>query len=98
MMGTCGRVTQPRSGSKSAAAMAPLLARFLTKWQEETPYADPTDWVFASEKEKGRIPRVGNMLVSDYLRPAAIKAGVLRVEEDGRLYDASGSPVKRFGF
>jgi integrase len=61
-------------------------------------YAAATDWVFASEKEKGRIPRVGNMLVSDHLRPAAIKAGVLRVAEDGTVYDSGGSPVKRFGF
>jgi predicted heme/steroid binding protein len=38
------------------------------------------------------------MLVSDHLRPAAIKAGVLRVAEDSRVYDSSGSPVKRFGF
>ena len=38
------------------------------------------------------------MLVSDYLRPAAVKAGVLRVTEDGMVYDTSGSPVHRFGF
>jgi integrase len=84
--------------SKSAVAMAPLLARFLKEWQRETLYAAPTNWVFASNKEKGRIPRAGNMLVSDYLRPAAIKAGVLRVAEDGTVYDARGSSVKRFGF
>jgi hypothetical protein len=60
-------------------------------------YAGPIDWVFASGKEKGRIPRAGNMLVSDHLRPAPIKAGVLRVAEDSRVYDSSGSPVKRFG-
>jgi integrase len=60
--------------SKSAGAMAPLLARFLRKWHGATVYAGPTDWVFASGKEKGRIPRVGNMLVSDHLRPAAIKS------------------------
>jgi hypothetical protein len=62
--------------SKSAIAMAPLLAHFLKEWQWQTLYATPTDWVFASYKEKSRIPRVGNMLVSDYLRPAAVKAGV----------------------
>jgi hypothetical protein len=61
--------------SKSAVAMAPLLARFLREWQGATVYAGPTDWEFASGKEKGRIPRVGNMLVSDHLRPNAIKAG-----------------------
>jgi integrase len=84
--------------SRSAVAMAPLLARFLREWRSETLYAASNDWVFASEKEKGRIPRAGNMLVSDYLRPAAIKAGVLLVGDDGKLYDTKKSPVKRFGF
>jgi integrase len=56
--------------------MAPVLAQFLRKWQKETPYSKPTDWVFASSRTRGKTPRVGNMLVSDYLRPAAIKAGV----------------------
>jgi integrase len=84
--------------SKSAVAMAPLLARYLKEWKRETLYAANKDWIFASNREKGRIPRAGNMLVSDYLRPAAVKAGVLRVAEDGRVYDASGGPVKRFGF
>jgi integrase len=47
---------------------------------------------------EGENLRVGNMLVSDHLRPAAIKAGLLRVAEDSRVYDSSGSPVKRLGF
>jgi integrase len=84
--------------SKSAVAMAPVLARFLKEWQTGTLYATSKDWVFPSNKEKGRIPRAGNMLVSDYLRPAAVKAGVLRVAEDGRVYDANESLVRRFGF
>jgi integrase len=37
-------------------------------------------------------------LVSDHLRPAAIKAGVLLVAEDGTVCDSTGGPVKRFGF
>jgi integrase len=78
--------------------MAPLLARFLREWQQQTPYASPNDWVFASVREKGRIPRVGNMLVSDHPRPAAIKAGMLHIGQDGRVYDSSGSLVRRFGF
>ena len=48
--------------------------------------ANPTDWVFASAKTHGRTPRVGNMLVADHLRPAAIKAGVVL------------KPGQRFGF
>jgi len=72
--------------SRSAVPMAPVLAQFLREWQQETPYGKPTDWVFASYRTHGKTPRVGNMLVSDHLRPAAIKAGVkLR-------------PGQRFGF
>jgi integrase len=72
-----GNVSEPKSRkSKAPVAMAPLLAKYLRAWQLETAYAKATDWVFASEKTHGRTPRVGNMLCVDYLRPAAIKAGV----------------------
>ncbi|MFZ0898574.1 MAG: site-specific integrase [Candidatus Sulfotelmatobacter sp.] len=72
-----GNVSEPKSNkSKAPVAMAPLLAKYLRAWQLETPYAKATDWVFSSEKTRGRTPRVGNMLCVDYLRPAALKAGV----------------------
>ena len=72
-----GNVAEPKSRkSKASVAMAPLLAKYLRAWRLETEYARPTDWVFASRKTRGRTPRVGNMLCVDYLRPAAIKAGV----------------------
>jgi integrase len=72
-----GNFSEPKSKkSKAPVAMAPLLAKYLRAWQKETAYAIATDWVFASSKTHGRTPRVGNMLCVDYLRPAAIKAGV----------------------
>jgi integrase len=72
-----GDFSEPKSKkSKAPVAMAPLLAKYLRAWQKETAYAKATDWVFASDKTRGRTPRVGNMLCVDYLRPAAIKAGV----------------------
>lgn len=72
-----GNVGEPKSRkSKATVAMAPLLAKYLRAWQRETAYAKAADWVFASAKTHGRTPRVGNMLCVDYLRPAAIKAGV----------------------
>jgi len=37
------------------------------------------------------------MLVEDYLRPAAIRAGVLKVK-DGLTYGPEGDSVSRFGF
>jgi integrase len=64
--------------------MAPPLAEYLRVWQAESCYTMPTDWVFASAKTHGRTPRVGNMLCVDYLRPAAIRAGV-RLEEGQRF-------------
>jgi integrase len=72
-----GNFSEPKSKkSKAPVPMAPLLAKYLRAWQKETAYAKATDWVFASDKTHGRTPRVGNMLCVDYLRPAAIEAGV----------------------
>jgi integrase len=53
-------------------------------WHGATPYSGERDWVFPSFKLKGTKPRVGNMLVEDYLRPAAIAAGVLKEGEKVR--------------
>jgi integrase len=72
-----GDVAPPKSRkSLDSVAMAPLLAKYLRTWQRESCYTRPADWIFASEKTHGRTPRVGNMLCADYLRPAAIRAGV----------------------
>jgi integrase len=72
--------------SKSAVPMAPMLAERLRAWQRETLYGKPSDWVFASLRTHGRTPRVGNLVAADYLRPAALKAGV------------NLNPGQRFGF
>ena len=53
------------------------LVGYLLAWRRATDYGKDTDWVFASDKNKGKSPRVGNMLVRDYPYPAAIKAEVL---------------------
>ena len=84
--------------SKSAVEMHPLLAAALKSWKEQTVYSQNEDYVFASYKLGGRKPRVGAMIVEDYLRPAAIKAGVISVDEQGRTFDVDGTMVKRFGF
>jgi integrase len=83
--------------SKSTVPMHPALAEVLKAWQTETPYNQPDDFVFASFKLHGRKPRTGNMIVEDYLRPAAIKVGVIAVK-DGITYDTAGNQIKRFGF
>jgi integrase len=95
---TCGKVGWPKSkASKGPVPLHPLLADFMFRWKRKTPYSQPGDWVFPSFKLKGQQPRVANMLVEDYLRPAAAKAGILSSHRDdeGRLVD---DDPRRFGF
>jgi integrase len=54
----------------------PVLALHLREWHAHTPYAKPTDFVFPSIREQGRKPLYSSTFVADYLRPAAITAGV----------------------
>jgi integrase len=91
---------------KAPVAMHPVLGGHLQHWNEETMYARPTDWVFASTKLKGAKPRCGSIASQTYLYPAAAKAGVLHsVEErnrDGKLvrtryFDSAGKPIRRWG-
>ena len=53
--------------------------------------------MFPSFRLKGTQARVANMLVEDYLRPAAVKAGILSSHrnDEGRLVD---DDPRRFGF
>ncbi len=73
-----GNVDTPKTdASKAPVAMSQVLAAYLLAWRKETMYGKAEDWVFASNRTKGKTPRVGNMLVRTYLYPAAVKAGVL---------------------
>ena len=63
--------------SKAPVVMSDILAAYLLAWRQQTTYSKVEDWIFASVRTKGATPRVGNMLVRDYLYPAAVKAGVL---------------------
>lgn len=95
---TCGQIGLPKTkASKGPVPLHPLLAEFMIRWKEETEYPKPDDWVFPSLRLKGKQPRVANMLVEDYLRPAAAKAGVLSShrDENGRLIE---DDPRRFGF
>jgi integrase len=65
--------------------MHPILAGFLQHWLRETPYNKPTDWVFASAKMKGAQPREGCQLVKDYVRPAAVRLGILHADDRSRF-------------
>jgi integrase len=94
-----GKIGKPKTpASDSHVALTPVLARLLELWRKETPYAEETDWVFASEKTHGKTPRFGGMLVRDYLYPAAEHAGIIFRQQDGTYVDSSGRTVTRFGF
>lgn len=54
----------------------PMLADRLRAWQSRSPYPTPEDFLFPSERKKGKAPLYASTFVADYLRPAAIKAGV----------------------
>jgi len=77
---------------------APLLAEVMKTWHSATLYGKPEDYVFASCKLGGRKPRTGSMIVEDYLRPAAIKAKVIALDDKGKTFDLDGNSVRRFGF
>jgi integrase len=83
---TWGRVGLPKSkASQGPVPLHPLLGEFMQRWMRETPYSKANDWVFPSFKLKGRQPRAANMLVEDYLRPAAVGAGVIAADWEGRF-------------
>ena len=94
---TCGKVGWPKSkASKGPVPLHPLLADFMLRWKRKTPYSQSGDWVFPSFKLKGQQPRVANMLVEDYLRPAAVKVGsFIAPRRRGQMVD---DDPRRFGF
>ncbi len=83
--------------SRSRVEVPQLALDVLASWSKETTYAADEDFVFTSIKLGGRKPRTATMLVQDYLKPAAIRAGIL-VERDDKLYSKEGHEVTRFGF
>ena len=83
--------------SRSRVEVPQLALDVLAEWRKQTMYARASDYVFPSVKLSGKCPRSASMLVEDYIRPAAIRAGIL-IERDGKTYSKDGDLVKRFGF
>jgi integrase len=81
-----GKLTAGKNeGSMTQVVMSPVLAEALKRWQKLTPYGDPSNWVFASYRENGKIPRSASTCGKKYLRPAAVKAGVIPEDYKGRF-------------
>ena len=60
-------------------------------------YAAEDDYVFPSTKLRGKKPRSATILVRNYLRPGAIRAGIL-IEKLAGLFSKQGDRLSRFGF
>jgi len=76
-----GELGRPKSrASKAPVEMHETLATLLQKWRQESPYSKDSDFLFPSFKLHGRQPRLGSMIVQDYIRPAAVAAGVISEE------------------
>ncbi len=71
--------------SMTEVALHPALANALQDWRRETRYHRESDWVFASDRAKGKKPRSAGVAGQDYLRPAAVKAGVIPEKYKGRF-------------
>ena len=73
-----GELGPPKSrASKAPVEMHETLATLLQGWRQQTPYSKDSDFVFPSFKLHGKQPRLGSMIVQDYIRPAAVAAGVI---------------------
>lgn len=72
-------------GSMKPVAMHPALAGYLQEWRNESPYSKDGDWIFPSFREKGKIPRAASCCGKDYLRPAAVAAGLIAKEDRSRF-------------
>lgn len=75
---TKGKQTEGKTkGSMKPVTMHPALAEYLNEWRKESCYGKDGDWLFASNREKGRVPRVASTCGKQYLRPTAIRLGCL---------------------
>ncbi len=52
------------------------LADVLMDWRLQSLYRAETDWVFASEKNAGKTPIWLDLVLQDYIQPAAKAAGI----------------------
>jgi integrase len=76
-----GELGRPKSkASKAPVEMHKALASILIGWRQESPYSKETDFLFPSFKLQGKQPRLGSMIVQDYVRPAAVAAGVIAAD------------------
>jgi integrase len=67
-----GKFGEPKSAApKKPVVLHPIVMGLLKNWRETTAYAGDESFIFASDRLKGKRPRLPSMLVEDHPRPAA---------------------------
>lgn len=67
--------TKTRASAKPVP-LHPSVAAALEDWKAVTPFSGPTDFLFASERNCGRVPVWPDTLLRKVIRPAAKRAGI----------------------
>jgi integrase len=58
--------------------MVPELADLLQEWKSRSKYVGPDDWVFASERSRGKRPMWGENMIRKPIRRAARSLGIFK--------------------
>jgi len=64
--------------SQKPIPLDPQLADALLLWRQQTRYKGPDDWIFASPAARGRHPYWGQCIMRTFIRPAALKVGIVK--------------------
>jgi integrase len=62
--------------SSKPVPMTPILAEMLKEWRKVTRFPSLDDWVFASQRAKGRRPIWGQSIMRKQIHPAVEKLGI----------------------
>jgi hypothetical protein len=73
------------AGTETTRGKLSGLAGFMLAWREKTRFPRDNDVVFPSERLGGQKPLSASIMVEKYLRPAAVKAGVIATDWKGRF-------------
>lgn len=63
---------------RKAIPLAPDLLTILRERREQTAYPADSDWVFASPYKKGAVPYWPDSALSDFVKPAAVRAEITK--------------------
>ena len=62
--------------SQKPVPVHPLVADALSAWRRQSTYIKAEDWIFASERHRGRHPFWGQAILRKHIRPVAEKVGI----------------------